>query len=341
MSKYKDIHTGQEYDEIPQGKVQPLVVNGQAVTEEAYDKYKSQNPIQLGEVTVSPEKKPSYNFKDALEIPMFSSRRTRMQTMHPRATELAGSSMSTLGELVDQSTLGASRLVSPTQWYGKYQSVKNEGWESINPLDYQSKWYHNKGIFETPSLQDWYNEHPYLAEGINLASDAVIGYGAMKGVEPIEIRTGTETPLVRTRRLSPTVEKHSHITPKEAHIRNQTGLRLNYKGKDENGLHVYSQQKAWLPKNPKVAFKKIIDNAVSKGYKVITHPNLQGIALQNKARDIVISDFGENGAGQIGWVLGKWGIPKPAMVDGARETVQGFQMAMQRTGGKLTKHGTI
>lgn len=57
MSKYIDVNTGKEYNNIPKGKVQPLFINGIPVTESAYDTYRSKHPTQLEEVIIEPAPK--------------------------------------------------------------------------------------------------------------------------------------------------------------------------------------------------------------------------------------------------------------------------------------------
>ena len=116
------------------------------------------------------------------------------------------------------------------------------------------------------------------------------------------------------------------------HVRNNTPgfVKSTYKGMDSDGLHVYTQPKMWFPKNPKVAFNRVLSNAVKNGYQKISHPNLQGPALMSKRLNRVISDFGENGQGQVGWYYGGAGIG-----DAAFETIPEFTIAMEKKGGKL------
>lgn len=64
--------------------------------------------------------------------------------------------------------------------------------------------------------------------------------------------------------------------------------------------------------------------------KKITHPNLQGIALTNKRLNRIISDFGINGQGQVGWT---WNGAR--FGDAAFETIPEFMIAMEKKGGKL------
>lgn len=238
MSKYIDINTGKEYDEIPQGKVQPLIVNGQAVTEGAHDRYYEQHPIELEELVVEPERKPSYNFSTLFE-PI--TNRIEVQTKHPYATDLAGNSLSTLGEFVDTTTGGALKLLSPSHDAGLVASALNG--ESINPFDINSKWYENNGLFELPILQRYQNH--WSVPWINLLADVGVGYGGVKFVQYgdkwIPFDAGAES-TVSKRLFSPgVVRKVSNIPPEEMVRRNAYNVQSKLVGRTPEGQYIYEQ----------------------------------------------------------------------------------------------------
>lgn len=170
MSKYKDINTGQEYDKIPKGKVQPLIVNGQAVTEGAYDRYYEQHPNEFPELVVVPKQKNTYN---PWEIPVFSHKRTQSQRLHPKAVDAAGSSLETLGEFVDVNLPGVSKVASPSWWLGNI----GQGYVE-NPFDYNIR---NNGVFEFAPLQQYSNE--WWVPLANLGVDLGTGYGGARFIK--------------------------------------------------------------------------------------------------------------------------------------------------------------
>lgn len=218
-------------------------------------------------------------------------------------------------------------FLSPGQWFGAY----------VDYLQNQTPFW--KGIYDGNSgwvSDDFATKYPRLSVLFNMLGDSAATYGIGKvrqyGNTPI-IKYGTETPIVSYTRFSPRVTKYTNIPPSEMHIRNQIPkfAKSTFKGID-NGIYVYTQPRIWFPKNPKFAFNNIIKNAMNKGYKIITHPNMEGVALFNKHLNRVVSDFGLTGKGQIGWT---WRGPR--MGDMAIETYPEWIVAMERNGGQIKK----
>lgn len=217
-------------------------------------------------------------------------------------------------------------FLSPSQYVGAafdYFQGESPFWEGV---------YNGNSGYVSDNFA---RKYPRLTAISNMIGDIILSQGTSKayawGTTP-RYAYGTETPLVEYTHFSPRVTKHTTITPREMHIRNNTPgfVKSTYKGIDSDGLYVYTQPKMWFPKNPKVAFNKVLSNAMKHGYQKISHPNLQGPALMSKRLNRVISDFGENGQGQVGWYYGGAGIG-----DAAFETIPEFLIAMEKKGGKL------
>lgn len=63
VAPYYDPTTGKQYYDIPEGKVQPLTIKGQYVTEKAHDNYYDNNPVWLNNVNIYPT-----SYEQALNI---------------------------------------------------------------------------------------------------------------------------------------------------------------------------------------------------------------------------------------------------------------------------------
>lgn len=232
MGKYRDINTGKEYDEIPKGKVQPLIVNGQAVTEEAHDKYYDQHPTELEEVVVTPEQKGLYN---PWEIPVFSKQRTESQRRHPRAVETAGSSLGTTMEFIDVN-LPWLKVTRPTWWASNIAKGR-----IANPFNYNE---HDNGIFDFPALQQYANE--WYTPWINAGFDLGITYGGanfLKWANTSKSIQGIEG-VTSYKPLSPFVEKVIY-DPTYQELKNSIPtrrfLKSKYIGTTSEGFPKYRQ----------------------------------------------------------------------------------------------------
>ena len=194
MKPYKNYETNEEFDSIPEGMValgkQPDGTYVIKNSDGSYSRISASDPraTKMASETVEPMHINTksgidmYEGKNSTSIDpgnisdysaLFGNSRRNSQIANPYATDLSGSSVSTFMDLMDKTTLGVGELFSPVQWVGKAASVYNNGWNSINPFNLESNWYHNKGIWELGG-DKFYNQHPFLAEGINLMIDGPI-----------------------------------------------------------------------------------------------------------------------------------------------------------------------
>lgn len=168
------------------------------------------------------------------------------------------------------------------------------------------------------------------------ASETLLTTGVTEGIgqavkwatTPKEIGRGAEA-VVKSAPVSTTVTKTTTIPVAEAHIRNTVpgAAKLTYKG-TSNGLAKYTQPKVKILTTDQVtkAAKSLEKLMNKKGWRKITHPNLQGMGFTNGK--FVISDLKPGNIGRD-W-LGRIRLP-----DFAIETPTQFRLAMQKRGGKL------
>lgn len=155
-----------------------------------------------------------------------------------------------------------------------------------------------------------------------------IGQAIKWAVTPVTIGQGAEA-IVTSAPLSPTVTKISTIPRFEMHVRNMVpgALKSEYIG-TSGGLNTYIQPKIRILSKEQIAkasktLEKIMTN---KGWKKITHPNLEGVGYTKG--NWVVSDLGQGN-------IGKDIFGRVRLTDFSIETVPEFKMAMQRRGGKL------
>lgn len=129
--------------------------------------------------------------------------------------------------------------------------------------------------------------------------------------------------------ISTKVTKVTTIPRSEMHLRNQVpgALKSNYI-RTSNGLNTYTQSRVRILSEEQLEkVSKAIENLMSrKGWKRITHPNLEGLGFTNGK--YVVSDLGK---GNIGVDI----LGRPRLVDFVIETVPNFKLAMQRKGGVI------
>lgn len=151
---------------------------------------------------------------------------------------------------------------------------------------------------------------------------------AAQAVTPVEIGQGAEA-VVSSAPLSARVTKTTLIPRSEMHIRNMVpaALRSTYKG-TKDGFKIYTQPKIRILSADKISkATKALENIMrNKGWKKITHPNLDGVGFTNGK--YVISDIGEGNIGRD-W-LGRVRLP-----DFTIETVPEFRLAIQKNGGSI------
>lgn len=176
----------------------------------------------------------------------------------------------------------------------------------------------------------------YAKNNVKDFGEALITTGVAEGIGEVakwattskEIGRGAEA-IVESAPASTKVTKTTSIPIAEAHIRNQVpgAAKLTYKG-TSNGMATYTQSKLRILTQDQIAkaAKQLEKLMASKGWKRVTHPNLQGLGFTNGKW--VVSDLKPGNIGRD-W-LGRIKLP-----DFAIETPQQFRLAMQRKGGRL------
>lgn len=116
------------------------------------------------------------------------------------------------------------------------------------------------------------------------------------------------------------------------HVRNTVPgvLKSQYVG-SSNGLRTYTQSKVRILSKKQLAkalgqLEKLMQR---KGWRKITHPNLQGVGFTNGR--LVVSDLGLGNVGR------DW-LGRLRLTDFSVETVPQFRSAMQKQGGKLNSN---
>lgn len=155
-----------------------------------------------------------------------------------------------------------------------------------------------------------------------------IGQAVKWATTPVEIGQGAEA-IVSSAPLSTKVTKVTTIPRTEMHVRNTVpgALKSNYIG-TSSGLNTYTQSKVKILSKEQLAkaSKTLEKIMTSRGWKKITHPNLQGVGYTNG--NWVVSDLG---LGNIGRDM----LGRVRLTDFSIETMPAFRMAMQKRGGKL------
>ena len=145
---------------------------------------------------------------------------------------------------------------------------------------------------------------------------------------PTKIGSGAEA-IVSSAPASTRVTKVTTIPRSEMHVRNSIpgALKSEYVG-SSNGLHTYTQKKVRILSREQVAkaFGQLEKLMKSKGWKRVTHPNLQGLGFTNGRH--VVSDLGPGNIGR------DW-LGRLRLTDFSVETIPQFRAAMMRKGGTL------
>lgn len=161
-----------------------------------------------------------------------------------------------------------------------------------------------------------------------------IGEGATQIIKwattPTKIGQGAEA-VVSSAPLSTKVTKITTIPKSEMYVRNTVpgALKSKYIG-TSNGLTTYTQPKVrMLSKEQLEKASQNIERMMSKkGWRKITHPNLQGAGYTNG--ELVATDIGLGNVGK------DW-LGRLRLVDFSLESMPEFRLAMQKQGGKLWK----
>lgn len=183
------------------------------------------------------------------------------------------------------------------------------------------------------AIQSNFNYAKYNADLFDtlttLPTMAVSAKSAVKwATTPTKIGQGAEA-VVKSAPLSPKVTKVTTIPRSEMHMRNTVpgALKSRYVG-TSNGLTTYTQPKVRILSKEQLAKAgKALEKMMnSKGWKKITHPNLEGMGFSNGR--VVASDIGPGNVGR------DW-LGRLRLTDFSLETVPQFRMTMQKRGGKI------
>lgn len=250
MSKYKDINTGEEYDEIPIGKVQPIIVNGQPVTERAYNKYYNSHPIQLEEYIVTPQKENSTTLAAYYD---------RMAGMTPN-NYINHVNNTYNDNRIRRSNYweGIFNVASPSQIFGAYVDYQQGERPFLEGL-----WYGNSGWVP----DNFANKYPRISTLANMIVDGTLGHGINTFY-----KWGTTQKLIgegasKRAYSSPFSRKVYFEGADPAYIQEQNNFpgSLQYKLEryDIDGKPIYSAPKVRMVSKPS---KNFIKNAINKQF---------------------------------------------------------------------------
>lgn len=252
MSKYIDISTGKEYDEIPQGKVQPYIVKGQAVTEGAYNRYYNEHPTELDEVVITPET------QQESQTTSYDPTMTEQNMFH-RAKVAAADARVRRTAFTDENTLPFwLHALSPSQQIGAII----DGFQGGSYGDYvRSLTYGNSGIF----TDAYAARNPGIVTAGNIGFDMITPAGLAKlytwGTTPRIIGQGVSKQAWTT----PLSRRVTYIGGDSEYIQAQNGisqaLKLRPEGVTLTGELVHSAPKVIMTKSPgKNLFQRVVDN---------------------------------------------------------------------------------
>lgn len=246
---------------------------------------------------------------------------------------------SNIGEFVNTMTVGIPQLLSLTHDARMIYDLYKGGINSINPLDLNSSWYRNNGIFPDKFAE----QHPILTVLGNLALDGGFYKGANKfykwGTTPKLVGSGAESEVFSAP-FSNHVIKYSSIPPSDmARMNRIPGFaKCKFMGIADDGRYIYKQEKLIFPKNPVKELNSLSKDMVKHGYKMFHHSNVQGPFFISKFRDSVWNDLGINGKDQVGITRI---FRRPRFADGALDNISDFnELVLQKKGGKLNANNS-
>lgn len=179
----------------------------------------------------------------------------------------------------------------------------------------------------------------YAKSNVKNFAETLLTTGAIEGAgqaikwatTPTKIGSGAEA-VVSSAPASLKVTKVTTIPRSEMHVRNTVPgvLKSQYVG-SSNGLRTYTQSKVRILSKKQLAkalgqLEKLMQR---KGWRKITHPNLQGVGFTNGR--LVVSDLGLGNVGR------DW-LGRLRLTDFSVETIPQFRSAMQKQGGKLNSN---
>lgn len=328
---YKDVFTGKVYEYLPKGKI-PV---SSLTDKQKRATFGNNVPQEQKQVTYNPET--AEIVADEVELPeveVIAPRINPQVQLNPRDTDQNlrhRIEVANADEQVKENTAFDKPLnfLSPTNYIGAafdYYQGESPFWEGV----YKG----TSGIVP----DNFAANNPGAATLINMLGDTAISYGLRTGYKGLNtykvIGQGSESMVFQKRNPFTThVIKHSTIPPEEMAIRNRVPrmLKSQYLGQTPEGLYIYKQPRAFLPKNPTAAMRTIAQDLARNQWFPSEYPNLQGPAFFNIKEGLVLNDLGETGAGQIGYNI----YGRRSMIDANVTSTERFALEMEKHGGKL------
>lgn len=235
---------GNVYSEIPTGKVQPYLVKGQAVTEDAHDRYYDAHPTELDEVVITPE---TYQEPTSYDPTMTE------QNMFHRAKVAAADAQVRRTAFTDDNTLQFwLDALSPTQHLRAiYDGVRGGSYQDyVNSLKYG-----NNG----PFTNAYAARNPGITKAGNFGIDLVAPYSWMRffkyATTPRMIGQGASK---QAWRMSPFSSKITYIGGDPAYMAEQSALpktlKYTYEGVTKDGQAVHTAPRVIMRKRPSKSF---------------------------------------------------------------------------------------
>lgn len=319
MKRYIDNYTRKEYDEIPEGKVQPTFVNGKPVSENVYNWYHNNNPEELPELIVTPQNNENYQPINVESDNNFLNRIRRQKE----------------DERIRRANYweGIFNVIDPTQYVGALID-KAQGERDFLP----GLWYGNSGLVP----DDFAEEHPYATWMFNTLGNIALGKGTTSiykwGTTPSKIGSGAEfdvysAPFWRH------VKKVGEVPPEEVALKNSVEgtIPLKYKGIDLDGFHVYTQDKAIVPKKiPKLHNRMKLYRKIMNDGNYLPGPydrNTRMLDFISKDGQYAITDLGEGNIGYRNWF--DYLVGNPSVIDGSVLEIDDYLLLYNKKGGKL------
>lgn len=331
--------------------------------ESAYDEWHSAHPIPLPAVEVVAKAKPKpspvdnrswlerkwddgvQSFKNSFNMtfnPIVGKQRTQLYSRAMDRDPNFSANWDMAGLIHDyfnHITLGIPNRIPLSQNIGLGRTIlnPNSSWSDIG-----NSWMGNSGVLDEETAR----ENPRLSATLNFATDVLGGYAVARGTNSFRNYLNTEIPLgkgaeseVFTYPFRNYVIKRSSVHPDDMKkmLRYKDFARTEYLGQEGN-YHLYKQQRLYMPSNPIKEYRQIAQN-LSGRFKPFTHPNMDGVGFVNLSDDVVLSDFGPNGAGQIGRTRF---LRVPKIADMSLDRYSDFSGAvLQRRGGRLVKNKNL
>lgn len=291
MSKYIDINTGKEYDEIPEGKVQPYIVKGQTVTEGAYDRYYNEHPTELDEVVITPgnQQEPESTSYDPTMTEQNMFHRSKVAAADARVKRTAFTDEDTLQFALESlSPVHQARAIYDGFKGGSYQAY-------VNSLKY-----HNPGLFN----HELYEKYPWL-EVFNAGADIGLTLGTSSlyryATTPKIIDGATETQRVISYPFSPYVHKVINGDAEYIALKNSLSKRVlksEYEGNSLEGYPVYRQLKVIPSKTITKEFRR---GLAKDNFYPTTIEGYDNVVAFNPMRKLFLDDI-EGNVGRLPWL---------------------------------------